>query len=232
MLQNPTSNAQQGIVRDVTAYNSITKVVTVPDLPVWVANGVGAATAFVMVPKVASTALAMYPLYTLQNYLPYGKYCGIWTETSSKIGEAAIPNGTRSVLIVGITANGRTQYAIPSGSSYDNGEVSGDGFRVYDPEGGARGEHGFPYAPRIWAYDTNDLEKVRLGQMTSSEVKPYAVIDFKMPDIAASTRFTGGVAYDPKTRRLYVGATANATGYEYGQRVIHVFEVTNAVAVP
>jgi hypothetical protein len=234
MLQNPTNNAQQGIVRNVIAYDSATKVVTVEDLPVWVANGVGAATAFVMVPKVTSTALAMYPLYTLQNYLPYGKYCGIWTETSSKIGEAVIPNGTRSVLLFGLTANGRTQYAIPSGSSYDAGEVSGDGFRVYDPEGGARGEHGYPYAPRIWAYDTNDLEQAKLGNIPPQNVKPYAVIDFKMPDavFAAGGRFTGGVTYDPKTRRLYVGASSGAPGYEYGQRVIHVFQVNNAVAVP
>lgn len=213
----------------VTAYNGTTKVITVPGLSGWVAAGVTSSRPFVLVPNITATDLAMYGLFELQNYKPYGKYCGIWTESSSKIGEGVAINGTRSILVFGVAGNGMTQYAIPSGGSYDQGEVSNEGFRVYDPEGGARGEHTYPYTPRIWAYDANDLEQVRLGNVLPKNVKPYAVFDFKFPTYPGSSRFTGGAAYDPKTRRLYVGANSS---FPYGQRVIHVFEITNAVAVP
>jgi hypothetical protein len=231
-LQTITGSATEQPLT-VTAYNGTTKVITVSNLSTWVSAGVNASMTFVLVPYIPATDLAMYGLFELQNYKPYGKYCGIWTETSSKIGDGVAINGTRSVLLFGIAGNGMTQYAIPSGGSYDAGEISSEGFRVYDPEGGARGEHTYPYTPRIWAYDANDLEQARLGNVLPKDVKPYGVFDFKFPTYPGSTRFTGGATYDPKTRRLYVGANSNGYGFSiYGERVIHVYEVTNAVAVP
>jgi hypothetical protein len=213
----------------VTAYNGTTKVVTTDRLSEWVSYGVSPTRPIIMVPKIDATDLAMYGLFELQNYKPYGKYCGVWEETCSQLGEGVAINGTRSVLVFGRHGDGMTQYAIGSGGSYDNGEISNEGFRVYDPGNNSRGEHAYPYNPRIWAYDANDLEQARLGNVLPKNVKPYAVFDFTFPATGGSAFFYGGATYDPKTRRLYVGASS---GYGFGQSIIHVYEVTNAVAVP
>lgn len=216
-------NIQFGIV--ITGYVGATKRATISG---WTSGQPANGVSYVLCPRISADALVMYADAQLQTSSPYGNYPGIWSWTASPSGHAAFPNGTRSILMIGSGGNGMMQYAIGSGGDYNNGEVSAEGYRCYDPTDGSRGEHQYPYKTRVWAYDANELEQVRLGNLTPNSIKPYAVWNFDLPNIAGSGQIScRGVAYDPANRRLFVAATTN---YGFGQRIIHVYQVTNAVA--
>jgi hypothetical protein len=55
----------------------------------------------------------------------------------------------------------------------------------------------------VWAYDANDLLRVKNGQLRPHEVRPYTVWSFDTP-FQVIGRDVNGAAYDPTTRLLYV----------------------------
>ena len=93
----------------------------------------------------------------------------------------------------------------------------------YDPVSSAKGDHGFPYVYYVWAYDANELMKVKLGEKLPWEVIPYGVwtLDFPANQPAASIL---GVAYDSARQRIFV---SQFNGEPNGERfpLIHIFEV-------
>ena len=207
-----TTASGSSSARKVTAYNGTTKVATVDSN--WLATPTSGS--WVLIPPVSAKALAMYTDGELQPSTdithPY-----IWDQTSSPLGGYAIPNGTRSVLSFSQGGNNLYTYSQNNQVRY--------GIKCYDPSGISTGEHNYPYFPRCWAYDANELEQARLGSVTPGSVKPYAVWNFTMPIL--NNEAIRGSAYDPVNKRLFL---TNYTGGPptFGRVVVHVFNVTNA----
>ena len=194
--------------RRVIGYNGTSKVATVDSN--W--DATPSSGNWVLIPQINGKALTVYADGQLQ---PSELYSYVWDWTSSPIGGYAVPNGTRSVLAFGQGGNNYYMYSSPS-------QFRG-GVQCYDPVGGGTGEHNYPYYTRCWAYDANDLEQARLGNVTPGSVKPYAVWNFTMPVLNGGAG-VGGAAYDPVNKRLFL---TNISG-PFGRIVIHVYTVTNA----
>jgi hypothetical protein len=130
-----------------------------------------------------------------------------------KLGGIAFPPGTRSVLFVGTHGTGPPCYG--AGTSEDpppNGAC-------HNPLTGSQGEHSYPYRGQVWAYDANDLARVREGDLDPWKVRPYAV--WPLPGVSEETTrvMRGGVTFDPETRRLYLAE-------DYGEFPrVHVFTI-------
>lgn len=134
---------------------------------------------------------------------------------SSRFGGAAFPAGTRSVLFFGRHGTGRYCYGTPD-------ECGGD-----PAEPDSKGPHAYPYRYQVWAYDANDLLKVKAGTMKTWEPRPYAV--WAVHDIdgfrAAGTARISGAGYDAETRRWYITT-------DYGERPrVDVFEIQAPTAL-
>lgn len=195
--------------RKITAYNGTTKVATVDSN--WDATPTSGN--WVLIPQINGKALTVYSNGQLQASNDFG-HSYIWDWTCSPIGGYAIPNGTRSVLA--FSAGGNNMFLYSSPNQFRSG------VQCYDLTAGGTGEHNYPYFPRCWAYDANDLEQARLGNVTPGSVKPYAVWNFTMPILPGSG--ISGATYDPVNKRLFLANTAGP----FGRIVIHVFTVTNA----
>ena len=180
-----------------------------------------------IVPHLDAKALGLWQTYEFQNWgVGYtGKFMPTIYDTIYDYPYTAIPRGTRSVLVFASGGNGLYTYAIGSGTDPSNGETSGNGSKAYDPVSNSRGEHSYPYYTRCIAFDANDLEQVRLGNILPKNVKPYAVWNFVPPFKGGSLNKPLGVAYDSSTKRLFI----SYQGMPAGKPIIHVYSVNNAV---
>jgi hypothetical protein len=77
-----------------------------------------------------------------------------------------------------------------------------DGY-FYDPDGGGKGPHAYPYIHQVWAYDANDFASVKSGTKNPWDVLPYAIWTLPFP-VAPTYVFGGATAYDPTTQTIYV----------------------------
>jgi hypothetical protein len=128
------------------------------------------------------------------------------------------PAGTSSLLFFG--THGTTFCYGPGTASHTlAGTASDNGVDpwCFDPNNSAKGTHGYPYVPYVWAYDANELALVVSGAKQPWDVKPYAV--WTLPGLQSPT--IGGAAYDPGSRRLFV-SEMNADG---DNPLIHVFSL-------
>ncbi len=151
---------------------------------------------------VSGTTVVYYPL---RHYLVSG---GVTEENSFTYGSGvvgvAFPEGSRSVLFFG-------RQSMADGYCYGPGTDDPELHKVpteggtycYDLCDHSKGGHGYPYYHYVWAYDANDLLKVRAGDLEPWEVAPYAAwkLDEMDDSGCASIR---GAAYDPDTRQLYI----------------------------
>jgi hypothetical protein len=120
-----------------------------------------------------------------------------------------LPEGTASVLFFGRHGMGAFCY--------------GEGSECGDPEDSSKGNHAYPYEPRVWAYNANDLAAVRAGQKQPWDVKPYAT--WRLPAAFKGSRVSG-VATDPATGRIFI-----AENYGDGAKPrIHVFSISGSAA--
>jgi hypothetical protein len=204
-----TTASGSSSIRKVTAYNGTTKVATV-DVN-WQSTPTSGS--WVLIPPISAKALSMYTDGQLQ-VSAYLEYPYIWDHTSSPIGGYAIPNGTRSVLCFSAGGNNMFTYSSPNQVRF--------GVKTYDEPGSGTGEHNYPYFPRCWAYDANELEQARLGTVTPGSVKPYAVWNFAMPILNSSG--VKGAAYDSVNKRLFLTGNSGP----FARTVVHVYTVSNA----
>jgi len=138
----------------------------------------------------------------VQNVNPY--FNGTTTITG-----IVFPENTSSVLFFGIQGLGVYCY--------------GEGTTCNDPEfPTSKGDHAYPYAYYVWAYDAHDLAAVRAGTKKPWDLKPYAVRSLDLPiSPNHNGHHLGGAAYDPATGRLFISQQF-ADGNE---PVIHVFTI-------
>ena len=132
---------------------------------------------------------------------------------ADQLGGCFIVPGTRSLLFVGFHGTGAICYGQ---GSPDNPPPPG---MCYNPLDGAQGEHTYPYRGQVWAYDLNDLVRVKNGEINPWDVQPYAV--WALPGVSQDAYRVkrGGVAFDPSSGRIYV------TEIYYSSPRVDVFRV-------
>jgi len=151
-----------------------------------------------------------------------GTISAIWSYGATPRG-MVIPDGTRSLMFFGGGSDGPDIYG-PVNYIKTGGNT---GPLCWDPANTSTGPHNYPYTFRIWAYDLDELAQVYngTGGKTFYNVLPYGVFTFSLPE--GSNGQIAGACYDSATKRIYI-AIGNGP---YGATRIHVYEVTNAVAV-
>ncbi len=126
---------------------------------------------------------------------------------TSQIKGVVFPVGTSSVLFFGRHGIGPYCYGEPTACN--------------DPEDNSKGDHAYPYAYYVWAYDAHDLAAVKAGTKQPWDLMPYAVWPLSLPASSRAHRL-GGVAYDPATGRLFI-SQQYVDGDSGDYPVIHVF---------
>lgn len=214
--------------RQIIAYDGPTRTATISanrDNKLWDRGTPTTLTEYKTVPPLSGTQLIGYSVgetTSLQSGYHGAKFAPIWGR-NAQARSMVIPNGTRSLLFFGYSGDGFLTYGTP-------GSISSNGSRIYDPIFNYQTNHGYPYSGKIWAYDLAEMAQVRTGSKTFNDIKPYAVMPFKLPGAGTFGALTpSGVAYDPSTKRLYMTTTVNDP-YQggYGQVLVHVYEVSNA----
>jgi hypothetical protein len=133
---------------------------------------------------------------------------------TTRITGIFFPPGTASVLFFGSTGTGNYCY--------------GEAAACNDPQNNSKGEHAYPYAAYIWAYNANDLAAVRAGTKQPYQVTPYATWALAEFTNMNSDFATGGAAYDPATQRVYLSQPNAGNG---SLPVIRVYKVTSSTPV-
>jgi hypothetical protein len=198
----------------VTAYNGTTKVAT---LTGWSTPAAG--NPWVLIPPVAAKSMCLYQTGQLQAGVDW-QYQGIMNWTGRVLGGAVIPNNTKSVLVYGSCGGGLYQYTI---STISNGKAR---YFANTTSTDTPGEKAWPYRMRVWAYNIDELEQVRLGVTPLANIKPYAVWNFSAPFKGAGSFATGGVTYDTVNKRIF----ASMSGLSFGNMVIHCWQITGSSA--
>ena len=153
-----------------------------------------------------STPLAGYGSTFTQPTTATAPASGSYFNGSTKITGIVFPNGSRSVLFFGRQGLGKFCYGEGTSNSSLAGQPADGGADLwcYDPVDSSKGTHAYPYTYEVWAYDANDLLKVKQGQEAPQAVKPYAVWALNPPINPGNTDYIGGVAYNSTTNRLYI----------------------------
>lgn len=199
----------------ITSYNGTTKIANVTNLGTTPALNSG----YVLVPPINATMTAFYGDGKLQAGQDWD-YQGVFNWTGRGMVGAVVPDRTRSVMVFGKCGNGLYRYTISYISTLGKRYYSGPGTVGSDTPG----EKAWPYYPRIWCYDANELNEVRLGNIPLDMVKPYAVINYTFPFKGSNE--PSGVTYDPATRRLFI-ATLGLPG---ANAIIHVYQIKDISA--
>lgn len=139
---------------------------------------------------------------------PYDGQSNVWNSTC-KFAGFVIVKGYRTALFFGRLGTGTTCYG--TGATCGDPAVPGNGF------------HAYPYSYRVWAYDLNDLEAVRLGTKQPWEPQPYEVFELPIPN-PWPARWLGGAGYDEANNRITV-CQQDDGGDNGGWPIFHVFGV-------
>ena len=141
---------------------------------------------------------------------------------STQITGVVFPAGTRSVLFFGRQGTGPFCYGIGAPTSPP---PSGE---CYDPANSSKGDHAYPYVYQVWAYDADDLLKVKQGIEPEYDVKPYAVWTLNLPfSNNTGQQLLSGAAYDPSTNQIFI--TQDCVDTSCGP-VIDVLQITGLSA--
>jgi beta-glucanase (GH16 family) len=147
---------------------------------------------------------------------------------STLIRGAVFPSGTASILFFGVDGTSSCY----GGGTADRslvGKKAADGVVwCYDPVNTSKGNHGYPYVSRVWAYDANDLVAVKQGRKQPWEVLPYTTWTFDLP-FESANRGIMGAAYDAATGRIFLtGQYGDSDGYP----LVHVLSVAGSTQTP
>lgn len=130
---------------------------------------------------------------------------------TTRVTGVVFPQGTSSVLFIGMTGTGNYCY--------------GDGSPCGDPANASKGDHAYPYTTYIWAYDANDLAAVHAGTKQPYSVTPYATWALSEPGNVIMDFGVGGATYDPASGRIYISKRHG----DGEQPRIYVYEVNNSI---
>jgi hypothetical protein len=197
---------------------------------------------------VKATMLLGYPL----NHPTIGTYDGpsLNYNMSTSINGIVFPEESESILFFGthglgfsgkgegcygpgtktLEEHGRTATSSPNTC---NGQViEGSNTCCFDPVNQDKGTHAYPYRPQIWAYNANDLAKVKSGEKnlkTGMPYQPWDIIPYAVwnPDLPFLLDGAGikGAAYDKVNQRIFISAEGENFGFETFP-LIHVYKIS------
>jgi hypothetical protein len=158
-----------------------------------------------------------YLYYPLSNVLgPYeGPADPLENDCSTTTGAVFVP-GTSSVLFFGSTAASFAGYGV--GTDWGDAGNNSKGTVALNGD----------YVSQVWAYNANDLLKVKNGTLQPWQVQPYDVWNFTVPNTSSAD--VGGVAFDAATGRLYVSILGADNATFNSLPLIEVFQVTTTSA--
>jgi hypothetical protein len=202
----------------------------------WVSGGTidvipSTSSTYQIVPRIDGKMLLGHTEY-MQAYA-FPVLSGVYSNASGPCGHI-IPNGTKSLLYIGTGGDGEWVYS--------NGafKFTGEGPLIYDTGTSYSGPHTFPWTTRVWCYNLDDLVAVKNGTRPGNgsfnwdgafnapnQLKPYAAFNLTIPPQQLSQFMLSACAYDSATRRIYI---CNRGDVDFGRVMIHVYEVSNAVA--
>lgn len=143
------------------------------------------------------------PSVTVTNPADGKTYSIAYEDNSMRIYGVLFPDGTRSILFFGNKGLGPYCY--------------GTGSECNDPDHTGKGDHAYPYADFVWAYDANDLAAAKSGQKNPWDVLPYS--GWILP------KGGGGVSWDPTNRLAYM---IDSCAGQNCTPVINVFKVSGS----
>lgn len=151
------------------------------------------------------------PSITVTNPEDDKTYTIAYEDNSMRVYGVLFPDGTRSVLFFGKKGLGPYCYGTP--------------IECNDPEREGKGDHAYPYADFVWAYDANDLAAAKSGQKDPWDVLPYS--GWILP------KGGGGVSWDSSDRMAYI---VDSCAGQNCTPVVNVFKVsgsgTSALSAP
>lgn len=180
--------------------------------------------------EVDATPLLYYPSdhHTLGPWSGSNPTYGATTQVKG----VAIIAGTRSILYFG--RNGLGPYCYGNGTnnqSLHNTMADNGALWCYDPTSTDKGQHAYPYRYQIWAYDLNELAKVKAGQKKPWEVTPYGVWPFELPTPEPGVKI-GGIGYDSATQTIYLSQMRADKDVYSNRPIIHVLKVGGVAGSP
>jgi len=209
----------------------------------WVSGGAvnvipTTASTYTLIPRINGTQVLGHTEYIQQRSAFVVQ--GVQSAATGMVGHF-IPSGTRSLMFVGSSGDGEYTYS-PGAFGFGSSGV-GTGPLVYDTGEDSAGPHTWPWSTRVICYDLDELVSVKNGTRNggafaawdgahnaTNQLKPYAVFKLDMP-LALNTQFViSACCYDSTTRRMYVMGVGSQSGPGYGRCIIHVYEISNAVA--
>lgn len=125
----------------------------------------------------------------------------------------------------------RTYMALGGSGGHDSGVSYGD-----PPYGGYKGYYPNSQSdqyPYYWLFDINDFDKVRKGQMASSDIRPYGYGKFNVPFTKAGNwNPVSGGSYDETTGTLYLSIYKADTASGGNPPVIVAYQIGNPLPKP
>ncbi len=129
---------------------------------------------------------------------------------TTTIKGVVFPVGSRSILFFGSHGTGKYCYGI-----------GGKDGHCVDPANSNKGDHGYPYKYQVWAYDVDNLLRIRKENKNPWDATPYAVWNFDLP-FQPEFRQILGAAYDPSSQRIFLSQYHGDNEFP----VIHVFRIS------
>lgn len=183
--------------------------------------------AFGINPALIGQAGEPHPAQPFVYYSAAHQTLGAWDavsqyyDASTVIRGLVLVNGTRTALFFGRRG---TTYCYGDGTSNPALHMEPlpgfpDQHYCYDPTSADKGQHGYPYFYRVWAYNLQHWAEVVAGTRAPWLVEPYSAWDLTFPITLPSTRelFITGADYDPATKKLYlVQSFADPGGFKEG----------------
>ena len=175
------------------------------------------------------------------SYPTIGTYQGpsLLYNMATQLNGLVFPSGSDSLLFfgrhgLGFTGDGAGCYGLGVSDPALHGTYNtAEGVtNCYDPVNSGKGEHGYPYVHQVWAYDANEILRVKKGLANPWDLVPYAYWNFDLPYDDGTRHEINGVAYDSTSQRIFISQSMTdsiSNPYE-PYPIIHVFKLDIAAA--
>ena len=184
----------------------------------------------------ANVGQESFPATPLLYYNGEHPTLGLWSHSNPTYGGTTqitglvMIEGTRTALYFGRNGIGEFCYGDGTNDLSKHDVTEGTTHWCYDPVNSGKGQHAYPYSYQFWAYDLNELARVKLGEIEPWVPEPYKVRPFEFPTTDLLIE-PGSATYDAQNQIIYVAQRKADPPAGY-QPVIHAFRVPiNALGV-
>ena len=163
----------------------------------------------------------------------------LYFNMATQVRGLVFPYGTRSVLFFGRHGLGETGQGDKCcyGIGTADQTLAQQDHYCYDPSDSSKGCHCYPYVYQVWAYDANDLLKVKNGEINPEtnqpyqpwDIRPYAIWNLDFPFAKENAQIVGAT-YDPSTQRIFISEYGGERPSMEPYPLIQVYKVDTSSA--